>query len=128
MKKILWLPLAATLLSSAALAQTATTPPAAPAPAPAAPTTQPAPMTPPATMATPNASGPATTGSVDANAPLPGANSFTEAQAKAKIEEKGFTQVGALAKDKDGIWRGSAQRDGKTVEIALDYRGNVVAR
>lgn len=61
-------------------------------------------------------------------APAPGANSFTEAQAKSRIEGQGFTGVGTLAKDADGIWRGTATKDGKTVNVSVDYQGNVVGR
>jgi hypothetical protein len=28
--------------------------------------------------------------------------------------------------DNDGIWRGKAQKNGRQVGVALDYRGNVV--
>ena len=38
----------------------------------------------------------------------------------------GLTSVADLKKDGDGIWRGSAMQDGKTVQIAVDYKGNVV--
>jgi hypothetical protein len=60
-------------------------------------------------------------------APVEGANSFTEGQAKSRIEARGFTNVGALAKDDKGIWRGTAMRDGKAVQVSLDFQGNVVA-
>jgi len=33
-----------------------------------------------------------------------------------------------LAKDKDGVWRGSATKAGKKVNVGLDYKGNVTAR
>jgi putative membrane protein len=59
--------------------------------------------------------------------PVPGANSFTEAQAKDRMEKAGFTQVINLKKDDAGIWRGSAMQDGKQVKVSLDFRGNVVA-
>jgi putative membrane protein len=62
----------------------------------------------------------------DAGAPLKGANSFTEGQAKDRALSHGLTDVGALKKDDDGVWRGSAQQDGKPVEIAVDFKGNVV--
>ena len=65
---------------------------------------------------------------MDAGAPLAGANSFTAAQAKDRIEKAGFTAVTGLAKDKDGIWRGTASQGGKPVAIALDFKGNVVAK
>jgi putative membrane protein len=67
-----------------------------------------------------------TTDTPDAAAPVPGANSFTEAQAKSRIEEAGYSDVSALAKDDNGIWRGQANKDGKSVSVALDYQGNVV--
>jgi hypothetical protein len=63
----------------------------------------------------------------DAGAPLKGANSFTEGQAKDRAVANGLGNVSGLKKDDDGIWRGSAQQDGKQVEIAVDYKGNVVS-
>ena len=57
--------------------------------------------------------------------PAKGANSFTEAQAKSRIEAKGFSNVSALAKDKDGVWRGKAMKAGASHDVALDYQGNV---
>jgi hypothetical protein len=63
-----------------------------------------------------------------ANAPQPGANSFTEAQARSRIEAAGFSDVSALHKDDQGIWRGRAIRNGKQVGVAMDFRGNVSAQ
>ena len=62
----------------------------------------------------------------DDGAPLKGANSFTEGQARDRALSYGLTSVTDLKKDDDGIWRGSAMQDGKTVQIAVDYKGNVV--
>ena len=31
-----------------------------------------------------------------------------------------------MKKDDDGIWRGTGTQGGKTVQIAVDYKGNVV--
>src|ERR1700674_1077241 len=59
-------------------------------------------------------------------APAAGANSFTEAQAKFRIEGAGYSNVSGLIKAKDGIWRGKASKGGATVDVALDYQGNVV--
>jgi putative membrane protein len=70
----------------------------------------------------------ATAPSTDPNAPLTGANSFTESQAKDRIEKAGFTQVSSLKKDDNGIWRGTAMRGGTQTNVALDYRGNVVVK
>jgi len=61
-------------------------------------------------------------------APVAGANSFTEGQAKSRIESKGYTTVSGLKKDDKGVWRGTAMRDGKSVDVSLDFEGNVVAR
>ena len=58
--------------------------------------------------------------------PLAGANSFTESQARTRIENSGFTAVTNLMKDDQSIWRGQAMKDGKSVNVALDYKGNVV--
>ena len=57
--------------------------------------------------------------------PVAGANSFTEGQAKAAIEARGYTQVAGLVKDAQGIWRGKAMRGGREVAVSLDYQGNV---
>jgi hypothetical protein len=64
---------------------------------------------------------------MDDGAPLKGANSFTETQAKDWVLSRGFTEVSVLAKDGDGIWRGTAKKDGKQMAVAVDYKGNVVA-
>lgn len=54
-----------------------------------------------------------------------GANSFTEGEAKARIERAGFPNVTGLKKDDQGIWRGMANKDGMTVPVGLDFKGNV---
>ena len=61
-------------------------------------------------------------------APVAGANSFTEGQAKSRIEEKGFSNVSALQKDANGVWRGKAAQGGKTVNVSVDFQGNVVGQ
>jgi hypothetical protein len=63
----------------------------------------------------------------EAGAPLKGANSFTEGQAKDRALAQGLANVSSLKKDDDGIWRGTAQEEGKAVQIAIDFKGNVVA-
>jgi hypothetical protein len=63
----------------------------------------------------------------EAGAPLKGANSFTEGQARDRAVASGLTSVSSLVKDGDGIWRGSAMKEGKTVKVAVDFKGNVVA-
>jgi len=61
-------------------------------------------------------------------APVEGANSFTESQAKDRIEKAGYTGVKDLKKDDKGIWNAAGMKDGKAVSIALDYQGNVVPK
>ena len=105
MKKIM---LAAAILGASAVAAFAQTPPA---PSPDGNT--------PA-VATPDTKNP--------TAPVEGANSFTEAQAKDRIAEAGYTDVKDLKLDDKGIWMAAGMKDGKAVSIALDYQGNIVAK
>lgn len=63
----------------------------------------------------------------ETGAPFKGANSFTEGQAKDRIVAAGFTSLSTLNKDGDGIWRGNAMKDGKSVKVAVDFKGNVVS-
>lgn len=66
---------------------------------------------------------PETTGAV-----TPGANSFTEGQARSRIEAQGFANVMDLKKDDQGIWRGRGMRNGQQTSVALDFQGNVTSR
>jgi len=66
------------------------------------------------------AGSPESTGAVQ-----PGANSFTEGQARSRIEAQGFKDVSELRKDEQGIWRGKAMRDGTSTSVMLDFKGNV---
>ena len=61
-------------------------------------------------------------------APVEGANSFTEGQAKSKLESNGFTNVSALKKDNDGVWRGKAQKGAQAMDVSVDFKGNVISR
>jgi hypothetical protein len=66
-----------------------------------------------------------TSGSTNPNAPVAGANSYTEGQAQSQIEAKGFTQVTELRKDDNGVWRGKAMKNGANMNVAVDFQGNV---
>lgn len=57
-----------------------------------------------------------------------GRNSFTQHQAQTRISNAGYSHVGKLVKDENGIWQGTAMKDGKSVMVALDYKGDVTAR
>jgi len=77
-------------------------------------------------MAQTSTTAPTPTSPVDANAPLPGANSFTEGQAKSRLEANGYTNVMDLKKDDNGVWKGKATNAGASVNVSVDYRGNIV--
>lgn len=99
MKRLLLASLMATAATFGALAQTSTTSPV-----------------------------PSPKGEADKNAPLPGANSFTEGQAKSRLEANGYSQVGPLTKGADGVWKGSATHGGSKVNVTVDYRGNITRK
>lgn len=61
-------------------------------------------------------------------APVAGANSFTEGQAKSRIEANGFTNVSGLKKDDAGVWRGKASKGSQSMNVSVDFQGNVVGR
>lgn len=58
----------------------------------------------------------------------PGSNSFTEEQARGHIEKAGYQNVSALTKSADGLWTGTAQKDGKSVQVSVDFKGAVSAK
>ena len=68
------------------------------------------------------------TGAIPESKLTPGANSFTEGQARSRIEGAGFTNIGPLKQDAQGIWRGMADRGATRVAVGLDFRGNVAAK
>jgi hypothetical protein len=59
--------------------------------------------------------------------PLPGANSFSEGQARKLLESQGYADVSLLVNDSQGIWRGTAMSGSKKVHVSVDYKGNVSA-
>jgi hypothetical protein len=61
-------------------------------------------------------------------APVSGASSFTEGQAKSRIEASGYANVSELRKDDQGVWRGKAMKDGKSVNVSIDFQGNITAQ
>jgi hypothetical protein len=104
MRKLLMVSAAVTLMTGSALAQN-----------------------PPANQG-PNNPAVNTTGANNPGAPVAGANSFTEGQAKSRIEKEGFADVSNLQKDDSGVWRGKAKKGGKSMDVSLDFQGNVVAK
>jgi protein CpxP len=117
---------AVALLSSAAIAQTSGS-------AGSSPTAQPGASSNSSANGTTGSSNPAVNvkpaGSPESTGSLePGANSFTEAQARARLEAQGFANVTDLKKDDQGFWRGSAKKNGQSVNVMLDYKGNVASQ
>ena len=52
-----------------------------------------------------------------------GANSFTSDQAKDRLEAAGYSEIGSLTQNTEGLWVGPAKKDGKSVEASVDYKG-----
>jgi hypothetical protein len=73
----------------------------------------------------PNNSAVNSSGQNNSNAPVAGRNSFTEGQVKSRIEETGYTNVTALKKDDDGVWRAKASKGGSSTDVSVDFQGNV---
>ncbi len=65
------------------------------------------------------------TTTANAGAPAHGANSFTMGEARRRIAARGFTNIANLKKDRSGVWRGTAQQNGTSTGVWLDYKGNV---
>ena len=101
MKRSLLLACAGLILASAALAQN------------------------PPTQSGPNNNAVNSPGQNNSGAPVAGRNSFTEGQAKSKIEEAGYTNVTELKKDDNGVWRGKASKGGSSTDVSIDFQGNV---
>lgn len=77
---------------------------------------------------------PATNGAVNTDANktatdvAAASNSFTESQAKSHIKNAGYSDVSNLTKTPDGLWTAMAKKDGKPVEVAVDFKGAVTAK
>ena len=79
----------------------------------------------PAAQSGPNNNAINSAGQNNSNAPVAGRNSFTEGQARSRIEGAGYTNVSALEKDANGVWRGKATKGGATSNVSVDFEGNV---
>lgn len=58
----------------------------------------------------------------------PGANSFTESQAREAMEKQGYTAIGALSQNEAGIWSATATHEGAKKTVSVDYKGVVTAQ
>ena len=61
----------------------------------------------------------------NSSAPVQGANSFPESEARSLLAAKVYTHVTHLRKGNDGVWRGTATKDGQSGAVSVDYQGNV---
>lgn len=57
--------------------------------------------------------------------PTPGASSYTADQARMAIEKAGYTDLGPLNQNANGLWQGEAMKDGKKVSVSIDYKGAI---
>ena len=83
-----------------------------------------APATNPSSAAVPSTAG----SNMGTGGPAAGANSFTEAQARGRLEQNGYSGISALKKNNDGVWQGNAMHAGKSVAVSLDYKGDITSR
>ena len=58
-------------------------------------------------------------------APVAGKNSFTMKEAATRLQDHGFSNITGLTKDAQSVWRGKAMKDGQTVDVSVDYQGNI---
>ena len=79
----------------------------------------------PPTQSGPNNNAVNSPGQNNSDAPVAGRNSFTEGQAKSKIEDAGYTGVTELKKDDNGVWRAKASKSGSATAVSVDFQGNV---
>lgn len=70
----------------------------------------------------------ATPESKNPEAPVRGANSFTEDQAKSRIEQAGYTGVTGLKLGDGGVWNAFAMKGAEKVKVQLDYQGNITKK
>ncbi|MCV3764926.1 hypothetical protein [Rhizobium sp. TRM95796] len=69
-----------------------------------------------------------TTGSIPAPGLHQGTSSYSQAQARARMEAMGFVAIGELWLDNKGVWRGVATSGARRVDVSLDNQGKVAAR
>ena len=58
-------------------------------------------------------------------APVAGKNSFTKKQVAKRLRDHGYSHVKGLSQDDQGIWHGMAMKSGASVNVTLDYQGNI---
>lgn len=61
----------------------------------------------------------------DAASLAAGANSFTEDQARSALQNAGYMVSGPLTQDANGVWMGTATREGAEAMVGIDYKGAI---
>jgi|GEM_PF-453951 len=72
-----------------------------------------------------NSNGAVNTTSQNQSQPARGANSFTQGEARSRLQARGYQNASNLHEDANGVWRGQATHEGQQVSVWLDYKGNV---
>jgi len=54
-----------------------------------------------------------------------GANSYTEGQARSRLEANGFSAISNLRKDDNGFWRATAMHSATSGDVAMDFQGRI---
>ena len=52
-------------------------------------------------------------------------NLFTEKQARTHLLRLGYAEVSGLTKDENGVWHGTATKDGQQRNVAVDVKDGV---
>jgi len=60
-------------------------------------------------------------------APVAGENSFTESQVRERLQDAGYSDIGPLSLDAQGIWRTTGKKDSVTKKLAFDFQGNITS-
>ena len=119
------------LIAGPALAQTAPTGPSAAPTVPTLPTSPARPISPCyPTRFEPCSSWNMPLG-MSANTPLVPqvyVQSLTEDEARSRIGADGYASVTDLQRDAHGNWHGKATRNGKAVQVTLDFKGHVTGK
>jgi len=64
-------------------------------------------------------------GAQPGNLLVPDDKGMSAAEARKRIEEKGYGQVSGLRQDRNFWWEGMAMKNGHQVRVAVDHAGNV---
>jgi hypothetical protein len=64
----------------------------------------------------------------DSSSTVPGETSFTESQVRERLAAAGYTGIGYLNLDSDGVWRTTAMKKDTLVSLGFDYQGNIIEK